>query len=102
MRALKDVRVREPPMGIEYLGEDLEIVRVKPRPGERGAWVDGTTNGYRFQAFVSADGRITRLWVWRQRDEVRVLGPGEVPADEDAREVVEFLDANLALRMLEG
>ena len=98
-------------MGIEFLGDDLEIVRVKPRPSVGGAWVEGHLNGHDFRALIFpdhaaeagyelGDSRISKLWVRRSVDRAVVYefdrGVLQPAAGEDAGRIVGFLEDGLA------
>src|SRR3954454_18925913 len=93
------------------IGSDLEISSVKRRPSVGGEWLDGTLNGYRFQALVFpehaendayevGDSRISKLWVQRISDRATVFnwdrGADVVAASSEAQAMVEFLCEGLA------
>lgn len=95
------------------LGEDMNIFRPSPRPlGGPGVWLEGSLNGYRFQALVFAehaeqsdwelfgDSRISKLWVRRLADKATVFnwdrGQDIPAADAEVEGVVRFLADGLA------
>jgi hypothetical protein len=98
----------------EDLGDDLQITKTEGRANAGGTWVNGSIAGHTFQVLVFEDhaeseqyelgtSRISKLWLRRQADRQVVAdferGWGLHPTTDEAREIVGFLAAGIAVHV---